>query len=66
MPFGYSLPARTAGYLRSLMYGICVAVKATTSYFSLSRKYVLKLWKSRPAAPMIRTFVRSAMLTPVV
>ncbi len=58
MPSGYSLPASTAGYLRSVMYGICVAVKATTSYSSLSRKNVLKLWKSRPAAPMINTLVR--------
>ena len=43
IPSGYSLPARVAGYLRSSMYGIWVAVKATTSYCSLSRKKVLKL-----------------------
>ena len=30
-------------------------MNATTSYLSLSRKKVLKLWKSRPAAPMIMT-----------
>ena len=55
---GYSLPASSAGYLRPSMYGIWVAVNATTSYGSLSRKKVLKLWKSRPAAPMMKTFVR--------
>src|SRR5215831_1265249 len=37
------------------MKGICVAVKATTSELGSSRYAVLKLWKSRPAAPMIRT-----------
>src|SRR3954468_10517292 len=37
------------------MFGICVAVKATTSYSGRSRETRLKLWKSRPAAPAIRT-----------
>src|SRR5436190_19951209 len=37
------------------MNGICVAVNATTSVSASSRNTVLKLWKSRPAAPMIRT-----------
>ena len=31
MPFGYSVPASDAGYLRPSMFGICVAVNATTS-----------------------------------
>ena len=37
------------------MSGICVAVKATTRTSSRPRKATLKLWKSRPAAPAIRT-----------
>src|SRR5215216_3519664 len=37
------------------MFGICVAVKATTSTSSWPRKTTLKLWKSRPAAPTMRT-----------
>src|SRR5439155_18075551 len=44
-----------AGYVRSSMNGICVAVNATTSTSSRSRYTTLKLWKSRPAAPMMRT-----------
>src|SRR5689334_22056865 len=39
------------------MSGIWVAVNATTSNSGLSRYTVLKLWKSRPAAPQIRTFL---------
>src|SRR3989304_3837222 len=39
------------------MVGIWGAVKATTSEALLSRKNVLKLWKSRPAAPIMRIFV---------
>src|SRR5215213_4508548 len=39
------------------MLGICVAVNATTSYSGRSRYTRLKLWKSRPAAPAIRTRV---------
>src|SRR5712691_5968113 len=39
------------------MSGICVAVKATTSCSGRSRNTTLKLWKSRPAAPAIRTRV---------
>src|ERR671937_1589490 len=39
------------------MFGICVAVKATTSYSSRPRYTRLKLWKSRPAAPAISTRV---------
>src|SRR3989442_17449 len=37
------------------MFGIWVAVNPTTSKAGLSRKQRLKLWKSRPAAPMITT-----------
>ncbi len=37
------------------MNGIWVAVNATTSVSASSRYTVLKLWKSRPAAPMMRT-----------
>src|SRR5687768_1688620 len=37
------------------MFGICVAVNATTSIPSTPRKATLKLWKSRPAAPAITT-----------
>jgi hypothetical protein len=37
------------------MNGICVAVNATTSVSGSSRNTVLKLWKSRPAAPMMIT-----------
>src|ERR671922_17672 len=39
------------------MFGIWVAVNATTSYSGRSRYTRLKLWKSRPAAPTIRTRV---------
>src|SRR6266511_249950 len=39
------------------MFGICVAVNATTSYSGRSRYTKLKLGKSRPAAPAIRTRV---------
>src|SRR5712691_287453 len=39
------------------MLGICAAVKATTCEPGSCRKTVLKLWKSRPAAPMMRTRV---------
>src|ERR671930_1862376 len=39
------------------MFGICVAVKATTSYSPRPRYTRLKLWKSRPAAPAISTRV---------
>jgi len=35
------------------MLGIWAAVKASTSVPGSSRKTVLKLWKSRPAAPMM-------------
>src|SRR5579871_2170910 len=38
------------------MSGICVAVNATTWKSVLWRNTTLKLWKSRPAAPRIRTF----------
>src|SRR5262245_43269224 len=37
------------------MSGIWVAVKQTTWLSSSSRKHMLKLWKSRPAAPMMIT-----------
>src|SRR5438105_7562686 len=40
------------------MFGICVAVKPTTSNSSRPRYTRLKLWKSRPAAPAINTRVR--------
>src|ERR1035437_1598840 len=40
------------------MPGIWVAVKATTSTLGSPRKTTLKSWKSRPAAPMIRTRLR--------
>src|SRR5438105_3213702 len=40
------------------MFGICVAVKPTTSNSSRPRYTRLKLWKSRPAAPAIKTRVR--------
>src|SRR5688500_18114018 len=39
------------------MLGICAAVNATTRYPGSSRKTMLKLWKSRPAAPMMMTRV---------
>src|SRR5262245_20741392 len=39
------------------MLGICVAVKATTSTSGCCFQYTLKLWKSLPAAPMMRTRV---------
>src|SRR6187402_2002171 len=47
------------------MLGIWAAVKATTSYSGRSRKATLKSWKSRPAAPWIRTF-RLSMASPGV
>src|SRR5919109_1509452 len=37
------------------MYGIWAAVKATTLVAGSPRKALLKLWKSRPAAPMMST-----------
>src|SRR5690349_17342509 len=37
------------------MSGICAAVNATTVQPASSRNTVLKSWKSRPAAPMMRT-----------
>src|SRR5512135_3385859 len=37
------------------MPGICVAVKATTCVSGSWRKATLKLWKSRPPAPMMMT-----------
>src|SRR5664279_2899735 len=40
------------------MPGIWVAVKATTSTSGSPRKTTLKSWKSRPAAPMIKTRLR--------
>src|SRR2546423_652203 len=55
IPSGYRSPARAAGYVRFSMKGIWVAVKATTSTSGSSRYTVLKLWKSRPAAPMMST-----------
>src|SRR5437867_4753663 len=39
------------------MFGICVAVKPTTRRSGSFRYTVLKLWKSRPAAPSTRTFL---------
>src|ERR1044072_8363781 len=39
------------------MFGICVAVTATTSAPPRPRQTRLKLWKSRPAAPAISTRV---------
>src|SRR5712691_11383766 len=44
------------------MNGICVAVNATTSLSGSSRNTVLKLWKSRPAAPMMRTRRRRSIV----
>src|SRR5919197_641820 len=46
------------------MFGICVAVNASTSTSSRFRYATLKLWKSRPAAPAmmircLRTCIRS-------
>src|SRR3990170_1570918 len=64
IPSGYRVPARDAGYLRPMIPGICVAVNATTSYASSSRKTTLKLWKSRPAAPRMITLVRSVVAPP--
>src|SRR5581483_2483856 len=47
------------------MPGICAAVNATTSEAGSSRKATLKLWKSRPAAPMMSTrFLLPAFGTP--
>src|SRR5712691_6106134 len=39
------------------MFGIWVAVNATTQVSTRSRYSTLKLWKSRPAAPTISTRV---------
>src|SRR3989441_3710410 len=61
IPSGWSFPAREVGYFRVAIPGICVAVKATTSYAGLSRKYTLKLWKSRPPAPRMMTLRGPAM-----
>src|SRR6478672_9679551 len=44
------------------MSGICVAVKATTSWVGSSRKTTLKSWKSRPAAPRTTTRVRVVLV----
>src|SRR4051812_40257687 len=44
------------------MNGICVAVNATTLLSGWPRYATLKLWKSRPAAPMIR--IRRGMRGP--
>src|SRR5688572_16510425 len=44
------------------MFGICVAVKATTSVSSRARKATLKSWKSRPAAPATSTRLRRLMM----
>ena len=56
MPSGYPGPESSAGYRRSSMNGIWVAVKQTTRYSGLDLKQVLKLWKSRPAAPIMMMF----------
>src|SRR3972149_3659651 len=64
IPSGYRVPARDAGYLRPMIPGICVAVNATTSYASSSRKTTLKLWKSRPAAPRRITLARPGAAPP--
>src|SRR5512132_2753758 len=45
------------------MPGICVAVKATTSKLGSSRKATLKLWKSRPPAPMMITLRIAVLLS---
>ena len=44
------------------MFGICVAVNATTRLRGSSRNTVLKLWKSRPAAPMMMIRVGTGAL----
>src|SRR3972149_6313938 len=49
--------------MRCSMLGIWAAVKPTTSYCGASRKTVLKLWKSRPAAPRMRTRRRGRPLS---
>src|SRR5512133_687026 len=54
-PSGYRGPASDGGYVRSSIPGICVAVNATTSVSASSRNATLKLWKSRPPAPMMMT-----------
>src|SRR5512132_2822832 len=46
------------------MPGICVAVKATTSVSGSLRKTTLKLWKSRPPAPMMMTRFMTSPLNP--
>src|SRR5207247_3297660 len=64
IPSGYEGPARDAGNLRDSMPGICVAVNAWTRTAGSSLNRTRKLKKSRPAAPMIRTFLRSATRPP--
>ncbi len=57
IPLGYNEPESSGGYVLHSIPGICVAVKATTSKASLFLKQTLKLWKSRPAAPIMITFL---------
>jgi len=57
IPFGYCFPANFAGYFRPAMSGICVAVNATTWNAELLRYTMLKLWKSRPAAPIMMVLI---------
>src|SRR3972149_1840718 len=61
MPAGYSGPAREAGNFRLSMPGIWGAVNARTRTLGSSLNTTRKLKKSRPAAPMIRTFRGSAL-----
>src|SRR5258706_131673 len=49
--------------MRQVMLGICVAVNPTTSMSSRCFRATLKLWKSLPAAPMIKT-LRALMTSP--
>src|SRR3989475_4040452 len=49
--------------MRPVMFGIWVAVNPTTSTSSRFFRATLKLWKSLPAAPMIRT-LRALMASP--
>src|SRR5918999_2892161 len=44
------------------MFGICVAVNATTSVSSRARKATFKSWKSPPAAPATSTRLRPLMM----
>lgn len=46
IPFGYKLPESSGGYFLFAMFGIWVAVNATTSNAALFRKKTLKLWNS--------------------